>query len=74
MANNDIESELKGGGAWLGAARKWMQSNVVGGDRLEWSSPETIHLPFYKLEELAKQVAIAAVAEDRKKRSVNHGE
>lgn len=72
MDRHTVEKELKGGGAWLGEARKWMQSNVIGGDRLEWSSPEIIHLSFYKLEEMAKQVAIAAVLEDRKKRSATN--
>ena len=46
-----------------------MQSNVKDGDRLTWSSSETVHIPFYKLEELAKTVAAAAIAEDRKKRT-----
>lgn len=62
-----IEKEISGGGDWLGSARKWMQSNVKDGDRLAWSSSEIIHIPFYKLEELAKAAAVAAIAEDRKK-------
>jgi hypothetical protein len=62
-----IYQELKSGGAWLGAARSWMQSNVKNGDTLTWGSGETVQLPFCKLEELAMRVAIAAVEEERAK-------
>lgn len=62
-----IHKEISGGGDWLGSARRWMQSNIKDGDRLSWSSPETVHVPFYKLEEFAQVVAAAAIAEDRKK-------
>ena len=62
-----IYQELKEGGAWLGAARGWMQSNIKNGDTLTWGSGETVHLPFCKLEEFAMRVAIAAVEEDRRK-------
>ena len=72
MEYEKVRKELSGGGKWLGAAREWMQHNVIEGDRLGWSSNETIHLPFCKLEELAKEVAIAAVMEERKKGSVNN--
>ncbi len=61
-----VKAEIERGGDWLKTARQWMQSNVRNGDSLEWSSCETIHLPFYQLQELAKAVAIAAVIEDRK--------
>lgn len=64
-----IYNELKTGGAWLGAARSWMQSNVKEGDTLEWGSGKMIHLPFCKLEEFAMRVAVAAVEEDRRKSS-----
>lgn len=67
---HEIEKEISGGGDWLGSARKWMQSNVKNGDTLAWNSTETIHLPFYKLEELAKTVAVAAIAEDRRKTKI----
>lgn len=62
-----IYHELKEGGAWLAAARGWMQSNVKNGDTLTWGSGETVHIPFCKLEELAMRVAIAAVEEERAK-------
>lgn len=68
---HEIEKEISGGGDWLGSARKWMQSNVVGGDRLAWSSNETINIPFNKLEELAKVVAVAAIAQDRKNTKIH---
>ncbi len=47
------------GGHWLGEARTWMQNNIRNGSTLEWSSNETVHLPFYKLQELAEVVAKA---------------
>lgn len=62
-----IYQELQTGGEWLGAARRWMQSNVNNGDTLNWGSAEMVNIPFYKLEELALKVAIAAVAEERSK-------
>jgi hypothetical protein len=62
-----VHDELSKGGEWLGAARRWLQSNVKGGDTLCWSSGETVHIPFCKLEEYALKVAVAAVAEERSK-------
>lgn len=62
-----IYEELKGGGEWLAAARKWMQSNIPGGDRMCWSSGEMVHVPFCKLEDFARSVAIAAVRAERHK-------
>lgn len=67
-----VRQELARGGAWLGSAREWMQSNVKYGDTLTWGSDELIHIPFRKLEELAMEAAVAAVEEDRKKRVKNH--
>lgn len=64
-----VHNELSRGGDWLGAARKWMQSNVPRGDTLGWSSYEPVTIPFCLLEELAERVAIAAVMEDRMKRN-----
>jgi hypothetical protein len=62
-----IRKEIEGGGDWLGDARAWMQSNVRFGDTLTWSSTEDITIPFSSLEKFAKEVAISAIAEDRKK-------
>ena len=63
-----VYDELDNGGEWLGAARRWMQSNVIGGDRLYWGSKDFVTLPFFKLEELAKEVAAYAILHDRQKR------
>lgn len=65
----EIQDSLRRGGAWLGAARSWMQSNVPRGDTLTWGSAEPITIPFYKLEELALRTAQAAVEEDREKQA-----
>lgn len=64
----EIEKEIRGGGKWLGKAREWMQWNISKGDSLEWGSNEPILIEFRKLEEFAKEVAIAAIKEDREKR------
>ena len=63
-----IYDEIKGGGEWLVAARMWMQGNINRGDSLAWSSGEPVSVPFCKLEEFARRVAISAIAEDRRKR------
>lgn len=63
-----IMTELQRGGEWLSRARSWMQSNVPRGDTLTWGSGEAVSIPFGKLEDLALQVAVAAVIEDRRKR------
>lgn len=62
-----IYEELKGGGEWLGAARSWMQGNIQRGDTICWGSGDLVSIPFCKLEEFARHVAIAAVDEDRRK-------
>ena len=63
---SEIRSELKRGGPWLGAARAWMQNNIKNGDRLCWSSTDTVSVRFCDLEELALEVATAAVAKERR--------
>ena len=57
----DIENELKLGGEWLGTSRRWLQNNVKNGDTLQWSSDKEVSIPFYKLEDFAKKVAVAAL-------------
>lgn len=65
----EIHDEICGGGKWLGAARRWMQGNIKNGDTLCWSSNEAVQVPFCNLEDFARHVAIAAIAEDRAKRA-----
>lgn len=67
--SKEVHDEIKGGGEWLGAARTWLQNNVSGGDRLNWSSTENVSIPFCCFEDFARTVAAAAIEEDRKKRS-----
>ncbi len=69
MEKIKIYSELRQGGEWLGSARSWMQSNIPRGDTICWSSGELVSIPFCKLEEFAMAVAVAAVAEERKKQA-----
>ncbi len=65
---DNIYEQISWGGKWLGAARKWMQSNIKNGDTMEWSSTEIVSIPFCDLEKLARTVAIEAIAEDRERR------
>lgn len=69
MEEMKIALELKDGGEWLGAARRWMQSNIPRGDTICWGSAELVQIPFRELEGFALRVAAAAVAEDRRKRA-----
>ena len=68
--SKDIYDEVKGGGEWLGAARTWLQSNVRNGDSMNWSSMEQVSVPFCDFEDFAREVAIAAIKQDRKRRAI----
>lgn len=61
----NVYEDISKGGEWLGAARSWMQSNVQNGDRLTWDSGTPVHIPFFKLEDLARKAAFAAVLHER---------
>lgn len=65
-----LTMKISQGGKWLSVARSWMQSNVHKGDTLPWNSAENVTIPFYKLEEFAKRVAIAAVMEYKENNNV----
>lgn len=68
--NKEIYDEVKGGGEWLAAARTWLQNNVRRGDSMSWSSTEQVSVPFCDLEDFAREVDIAAIEQDRKKRAI----
>jgi hypothetical protein len=53
------------GGAYLGAAREWLQSNVNGGDQVRWASQAVIHITVRQFEEAAAVIAAAAINADR---------
>ena len=61
----EVTKQITIGGTWLGTARTWIQSNIPNGDTKLWSSTELVKVPFNKLQELAKDVAIQAVITDR---------
>lgn len=65
--NEVIVNKVSKGGGWLGAARRWMQSNVIRGDSLPWSSGEIVHIQFKALEDLAKTVAVATLQDEQNK-------
>ena len=62
----EVTEEIKSGGEWLGAARRWIQENIRHGDTdtLMWNSAEPVPVPFCKLQELAQTVAAAAIVEE----------
>lgn len=61
-----LSIELEEGGAWLKASREWIQRNIKNGDIYCWNSDQMVSVPFYKFQELALEVAIATLAEERK--------
>jgi endonuclease/exonuclease/phosphatase family metal-dependent hydrolase len=60
----DVFQLRKQGGAWLGAARHWVQWNVAGGDQITWSSNTPLRsVTMREVEELASEVAAAEMNE-----------
>ena len=63
----------KSGGQWLAAARSWMQWNCRNGDSVIWGSTEELrgkrmpYLTVVDVEDLAAEVAAAAINEYVKK-------
>jgi hypothetical protein len=57
---------LEHGGKWLAAARSWLQHHTNNGDRVTWGSNEALSPPLTvrMVEEMAKDVAVAAVYEE----------
>lgn len=50
------------GGEWLGAARNYLQWNAMNGDNLTWNSDDEVRgLTVRKIEEMASQIAAAAI-------------
>lgn len=61
---------LRQGGKWLGAARSWLQyrrtTKGVQGDQVKWGDPNArFELGADSIEELAAEVAAAAINEER---------
>lgn len=63
------------GGAWLGAARSWMQRNFRNGSDVTWSSDEQL-LGFtvtpFRIEELAAVSVAAYINEDARRSGLIH--
>ena len=53
------------GGAWLGAARSWIQWHCVNGENVTWGSNEELRpaLTVKDVEDLAAEIAAAAINE-----------
>ena len=70
MAKQHYSYDLKKqGGVWLGAARSWMQHNLVRGDSVEWGSHECLaDMTPAKIEDLAATVAAAVMNELEKQK------
>lgn len=67
-----VEADVvaRSGGAWLAAARSWMQANKINGSDVLWGSSEVLRpsVTVREIEQLAACVAAAAINEDRRKR------
>ena len=69
FAKFDLKQKLaKKGGAWLGTARSYLQHHVRGGDTYEWGSENIIHMSMRQVEEMAAEVAAAAIIEHEKEK------
>jgi len=58
------------GGAWLGAAREWIQWSFINGSDVTWGSQDVLRgkdLTVDDIERLAAIIAAAAINEDRTK-------
>ena len=63
MTPEQIRESLKNGGQWIGAARNWLLWHKPGGSRLTWSSGDEVRMTVKEIEELALDVAVAALTE-----------
>jgi hypothetical protein len=65
MFVNVFELKMRGG-AWLSAARNWLQWNTRNGDEVIWGSDAVLQpaLTVAQVEDLAAQVAAAALNEE----------
>lgn len=71
------KNELKSrGGKWLGAARSWIQWNCLNGDVVTWGSDDLLmfrtgRITVRHIEDLAAEVAAAAIQEYEEKRLID---
>lgn len=65
----DLSFKLqKQGGEWLAAARSYLQNHCRGGDENPWGSDcHSVTMTMRQVEELAAQVAAAAIVEYQEK-------
>lgn len=67
---------LQEGGAWLGAARSWIQWNANNGSIVKWSTEDHLHLKVVtvgEIERLAAEIA-ANVINEYKERLMTEGQ
>lgn len=61
-----IEKQLILGGAWLAAARVYVQHHCINGSDVKWGSDTPMSLTMRQVEEMALAVAAAAIKADRR--------
>jgi hypothetical protein len=66
MSKDEIREALKTGGDWLCAARNWLQWHKDPHGRLIWGSGDEVRMTVKEIEDLALEVAVAALAESQK--------
>jgi len=73
MADNEVRGYelLRKGGKWLAAARSWLQWHRRNGSTIIWGSDEVLlpHFNARDVQELAADVAAAAINAERKKQN-----
>lgn len=65
MDKNEIRKALQNGGEWLGAARNWLLWHKDPQGHLTWGSVDEIKMTVKEVEELALEVATAALYESQ---------
>lgn len=61
---------VRQGGHWLGSARNFLQRKAFDGDRLTWGSQREVRgLTVSDIEEMASEIASAAINQDRADRA-----
>ncbi len=57
----EAEAEIRRGGAWLGAARNWMQCKKRNGETVTWRSAEVLkpEMTVKDAEDIARTAVIA---------------
>jgi hypothetical protein len=72
LPSNDrfaLMAKLRSGGDYLGVARSFLQRRAIGGDRITWGTSDLVTgLTARDIEDMALEIAAAAILQDRAER------